>query len=106
VVLDDANGQPDLVDQQVGLLPCKRVVNLGGEYGLDCHLLVLVDGLQFVADTIAAHGAEEVVDLGRVGTTTQDDHFSPWVVDVRDAVADQLDVFDFGLDEVFHVLNN
>jgi hypothetical protein len=29
----------------VGLLACEWVVNLGGEYGLDCHLQVLVDGL-------------------------------------------------------------
>jgi hypothetical protein len=26
-----------------------------------------------------------------------------WVVDVRDAVEDQLDVVDFGLDEVLHI---
>jgi hypothetical protein len=29
----------------VGLLPCERVVDLGGEYGLDCHPPILVDGL-------------------------------------------------------------
>jgi hypothetical protein len=43
-----------------------------------------------------------VVDLGRVGTATQDDHLSLRVVDVRDAVKDRLDVVDFGLDEVLH----
>ncbi len=88
VVLDDANGQLSLTDQQVGLFPCERVINLGGEYGLDCHLLVLVGGLQLVTDTIAVHSAEQVVDLGRVGTTAQVDHLSLWVVDVRDAVED------------------
>jgi hypothetical protein len=45
----------------------------------------------------------EVVDLGWVGTTAQDDHLSLWVVDVRDAVEDQLDVVDLDLDEVLHV---
>ncbi len=45
VVVDDANGQHSLADRQVGLLPCKWVVDLGREYGLDYHLPVLVDGL-------------------------------------------------------------
>jgi hypothetical protein len=44
--------------------------------------------LQLVTDTIAVHSAEQVVDLGRVGTTAQVDHLSLWVVDVRDAVED------------------
>ncbi len=103
VVLDDANGQPNLADRHVGLLPCKQVIDLGGEYGLNCHLLILVGGLQLVADTITTHGVNEVVDLGWVGTTAQDDHLSLWVVDVRDAVEDQLDVVDLDLDEVLHV---
>ncbi len=64
VVLDDANGQPRLVDWQVGLLPCERVVDMGREYGLDYHMLVLVGALQLVVNTIATHGEEEVVDLG------------------------------------------
>ncbi len=54
-------------------------------------------------DTISAHGAEQVVDLRRVGTTTQDDHFNLRVVDVRDVVTNRLDVVDPGLDEVLHV---
>jgi hypothetical protein len=29
----------------VGLLPCERVVNLGEEYDLDCHLPVLIGDL-------------------------------------------------------------
>ncbi len=103
VVLDDANGQPGLVDRQVGLFPCERVVDLGGEYGLDYHLPVLVGDMQFVVDTIATHDAEEVVDLGRVGTTAHDDHLSLWVVDVWDAVEDRLVVVDLGVDEVLHV---
>jgi hypothetical protein len=44
-----------------------------------------------------------VVDLGRVGVATQDDHLSLRVVDVRDAVEDQLDVVNIGLDDVLHV---
>ncbi len=103
VVVDDANGQPGLVDRQVGLLPCEWVVDLGKKYGLDCHLPILVGGVQLVADTVPAHGAEQVVDLGRVGTATQDDHLNLQVVDVRDAVEDRLDVVDFGLHEVLHV---
>ncbi len=63
VVLDDANGQPGLADRQVGLFPCEWVVDLGGKYGLDCHLLVLVGGLQ-LADAVSTYGAEHVVDLG------------------------------------------
>ncbi len=64
MVFDNANGQPGLVDRQVGLLPCKRVVNLGEEDGLDCHLLVLVGDLQVISDTVLTHGVEQVVDLG------------------------------------------
>ncbi len=45
VILDNANGQPGLADRQVGLLPCERVVNLGEEYDLDCHLPVLIGDL-------------------------------------------------------------
>jgi hypothetical protein len=45
VVLNDANGQPNLAKRQVGLRPCERVVDLGGEYGPDYHLPVLVGGL-------------------------------------------------------------
>jgi hypothetical protein len=48
----------------VGLLPCERVVDMGREYGLDYHMLVLVGALQLVVNTIATHGEEEVVDLG------------------------------------------
>jgi hypothetical protein len=44
-----------------------------------------------------------VVDLGRVGAATQDDHLIMWVVDVQDAIEDRLDVVDLGLDEVLHV---
>jgi hypothetical protein len=61
VVLNDANGQPGLANWHVGLLPCERVVNLGEEYGLNCHLPVLVSDLQLVVDTIPAHGVEQVV---------------------------------------------
>jgi hypothetical protein len=103
VVVDNANGQPGLADRQVGLLPCEWVVDLGGEYDLNCHLPILVDGLELVADTIPTHGAKEVVDLGRVGAPTQHDHLNLRVVDVRDAVEDRLDVVDLGLDEVLHV---
>ncbi len=98
MVLDDANGQLGLADPQVGLLPCKRVVNLSGDYGLDCHLLVLVGRVQLIADMVPAHNVVQVVDLGRVGNVAQDDHLSFWVVDVRNAIEDQLDV-----DEVFHI---
>ncbi len=87
----------------MGLFPCERVDDLGGEYGFDCHLPVLVGGLQLVTDTIPTHGAKHVVDLGRIGTAVQDDHLSLRVVDVRDAVEDQLDVVDLGPDEVLHV---
>ncbi len=85
------------------MLLCERVVNLGGEYGLDCHLPVLVGNMQFVMDTIPTHGAEQVVDLRRVGVVTQNDHLSLRVIDVRDVVEDRLDVVDLGLDEVLHV---
>jgi hypothetical protein len=44
-----------------------------------------------------------VIDLGRVGGVTQDDHLSLWVIDVRDAVDDRLDVVDLGLDKILHV---
>ncbi len=98
MVLDDANDHPGLADRQVGLLPCEQVVDLGGKYGLDCHLPILVDGLQFVADTIPKHGAKQVVDLGQVNAVAQDDHLS-----LRDAIKDRLDVVDLGLDEVLHV---
>jgi hypothetical protein len=50
VVLNDANGQLGLTNRQVGLLPCERVDDLGGEYGLDCHLPILVGDLQLVVD--------------------------------------------------------
>jgi hypothetical protein len=59
--------------------------------------------LQFVTDTIPAHGAEQVVDLGRIGAAMQNDHLNLWVVDVRDAVKHRLDVVDLGVDEVMHV---
>ncbi|CAK9869741.1 unnamed protein product [Sphagnum jensenii] len=85
------------------MLPCEWVIDLSGEYGFDCHLLVLVNGLQVVADTVPTHGVEQVVDLGRVGTAAQDDHLSLRVVDVWDAVEDQLDVVDLSLDEILHV---
>jgi hypothetical protein len=49
------------------------------------------------------HGAEQVVDLGRIGIVAQDDHLSLRVVNVRDAVEDWLDVVDLGLDEVLHI---
>ncbi len=103
MVLDDANGQPGLADRQVGLLPCEWVIDLGREYGLDCHLPILVGDLQLVADLVPAHSAEQVVDLGRVGVVAQDEHLNLQVVDVRDAVEDRLDVVDLGLDEVLHV---
>jgi hypothetical protein len=54
-------------------------------------------------DTVSMHSAEQVVDLGRVGTGTQDDHLNLRVVDVRDAVEDRLDVVDLGFDEVLHI---
>ncbi len=52
---------------------------------------------------VLAHGVEQVVDLGRVGAATQDDHLNLRVVDVWDAIEDRLDVVDLGLDEVLHV---
>ncbi len=103
VVLDNANGQPNLADRQMGLLPCERVIDLGGKYGLNCHLPFLVSNLQLVTDTVSVHGAEQVVDLGRIGIVAQDDHLSLRVVNVRDAVEDWLDVVDLGLDEVLHI---
>jgi LytS/YehU family sensor histidine kinase len=106
VVVDNANGQPGLADRQVGLLPCEWVVDLSGEYGLDCHLPILVDGLQLVVDTVLVHGAEQMVDLGRVSAATQNDHLNLQVVDVQDAIEDRLDVVDLGLDEVFSLFQN
>jgi hypothetical protein len=49
------------------------------------------------------HGAEQVINLGRVGTNAHDDHLSLHVIDVQDAVEDRLDVVDLGLDEVLHI---
>jgi hypothetical protein len=54
--------------------------------------------VQLIADMVPAHNVVQVVDLGRVGNVAQDDHLSFWVVDVRNAIEDQLDV-----DEVFHI---
>jgi hypothetical protein len=63
----------------------------------------MVSDLLLVADKVPVHGAEHVVDLGRIGAATQNDHFNLRVVDVRDAIEDRLNVIDLGLDEVLHV---
>jgi hypothetical protein len=44
-----------------------------------------------------------VVDLGRVGAATQNDHLNLRDVDVQDVVENRLDVVDLRLDEVLHV---
>jgi hypothetical protein len=46
---------------------------------------------------------EQVVDLGRVDVATQDDHLNLHIVDVRNAIEDQLDVVNLRLDEVLHL---
>jgi hypothetical protein len=36
----------------------------------------MVGSLQLVVDTVSTHGAEQMVDLGRIGATAQDDHLN------------------------------